>query len=642
MDSAAAPPKHLDALLIQHLGAYLGAIEPGTLALLREHLSWVELRGGQTLMTQGDAGDAMYLLVSGRLRTYIAADGGPPRMVREVSRGQIVGEMSLYTDEPRTATVVAIRDSVLVRLGKDEFKRLLALSAQVSVAITRQIIQRLQTEGTAAALDRPVAMGLLPITAGVDLAGFAERLAVQLRSLGRVAVVDAARLDAELGAPGITARAQSDAQANRRIAVRLDEIEADHDFVLLLADATPTQWTHRCSRHCDELLLLADADAPPVLHEIETECLANRPPRTDAAEILVLLHPADRLSPRGTAAWLARRPLQDHVHVRPALDRDMARLARLQSRTAVGLVLAGGGARGLAHLGVARALQESGAEIDVVGGTSIGAAMAALVATDRPMDTLVGNARRAFRGNPTGDYHWLPLLSLIKGRRLRRIVDQSLRDTVGFSADLEDLWKGCYCVATNYSQACEQVLRRGPLLQAILASVAIPGALPPVIRDGDLLCDGGTFNNFPVDVMRSMRGVSRVIGVDLSFRKPRRIDHDELPGTWALLRDRLRPRSSRRFRLPTLAAYLMNVTILYSTSRQRQARRLTDLYFNPPLERVGMLDWSRFDQIVEQGYQYARQKLAEPAAATPAGATQAMARQTAPAALPATFAEGGE
>ena len=642
MDPAAAPPKHLDALLIQHLGAYLGAIEPGTLALLREHLSWVELRGGQTLMTQGEAGDAMYLLVSGRLRTYIAAEGAPPRMVREVSRGQIVGEMSLYTDEPRTATVVAIRDSVLVRLGKDEFKRLLALSAQVSVAITRQIIQRLQTEGTAAALDRPVAMGLLPISAGVDLAGFAQRLAAQLRPLGRVAVVDAASLDADLGTPGITARAPADAEANRRIAVRLDEIEAGHDFVLLLADATPTPWTHRCSRHCDELLLLADADAPPLLHEIETECLANRPPRTDAAEILVLLHPAERLSPRGTKAWLARRPLKDHVHIRPTLDRDMARLARLQSRTAVGLVLAGGGARGLAHLGVVRALLESGAEIDVVGGTSIGAVMAALVATDRPLGTLVANARQAFRGNPTGDYNWLPLLSLIKGRRLRRVVDQSLRETVGFSPDLEDLWKGCYVVATNYSQACEQVLCHGPLQQAILASVAIPGALPPVIRDGDLLCDGGTFNNFPVDVMRGVRGVGRVVGVDLSFRKPRSIEHDEVPGTWALLRDRLRPRSKRRYRLPTLAAYLMNVTILYSTSRERQARRLTDLYLNPPLERVGMLDWSRFDQIVEQGYQYARQKLAEPGAAPRAAPPQAVPAPTTLAARPVTVAEGGE
>jgi NTE family protein len=74
--------------------------------------------------------------------------------------------------------------------------------------------------------------------------------------------------------------------------------------------------------------------------------------------------------------------------------------------------------------------------------------------------------------------------------------------------------------------------------------MAIPGALPPVLHDGDLLCDGGTFNNFPVDVMRGLRGVGQVIGVDLSFRKPRKIDLDEVPGTWALLRDRLRPRAS--------------------------------------------------------------------------------------------------
>ena len=119
--------------------------------------------------------------------------------------------------------------------------------------------------------------------------------------------------------------------------------------------------------------------------------------------------------------------------------------------------------------------------------------------------------------------------------------------------------------------------------------------------DGDLLCDGGTFNNFPVDVMRQARGVGRVMGVDLSLRKARRIDLIEVPGTWALLRDRLRPHQRRLYKLPSLVAYLMNVTVLYSTSRQRQAQKLTDLYFKPALERVGMLQWKRFDHIVEQG-----------------------------------------
>ena len=151
----------------------------------------------------------------------------------------------------------------------------------------------------------------------------------------------------------------------------------------------------------------------------------------------------------------------------------------------------------------------------------------------------------------------------------------------------------------------------------MLASIAIPGALPPVIHDGDLLCDGGTFNNFPVDVMRGRRGVGRVIGVDLNARRLRKLDNEEVPGTWALLLDRLRPRSRRRWRLPTLANYLINVTILYSMSRQRAARELTDLYFNPPLERVGMLQWNRFDDIVRQGYEHGCAVM--DAAAAPAG-----------------------
>ena len=608
MDQDFVRTQYFDALLMRQLRGFLGEVEPGALELLLEHLQWVELAGGQTLMQQGDPGDAMYLTVSGRLRTYITDDDGRQRMVREITRGQMVGEMSLYTDEPRSATLVAIRDTVLVRLGKAEFMQLLTMSSQVSIALTRQIIKRLQTESARSSMDRPVTIGLLPVSPGVDLDGFAAALAEQLRPLGRVAVIAASQLDAGLGAPGITHRDQSDAAANRSIAVRLDEIEAEHDFVLLLSDPTPTEWTYRCSRHCDELYLLADADAPPLLHPIEAECLVRRPPRTDAAEILVLLHPAERRAPQGTAAWLARRPLSDHLHIRPALPRDMARLARLISRTAVGLVLAGGGARGIAHIGVYKALQERGIEIDVVGGTSIGSVMAGYVATDQGFETVLANARKVFSSKPTSDFNLIPLLSLIKGLRLSRLVENALKELTGNDdVQVEDLWKSYYCVATNYSKASEHIVRSGSVRNAILASLAIPGALPPMIIDGDLMCDGGTFNNFPVDVMRGMRGVGRVIGVDLSFgfRKPRRIPHADVPGTWALLRDRLRPRAQRRYRLPSLAAYLMNVTVLYSVSRQRQSRKLTDVYMNPPLDRVGMLQWNRFDQIVAQGYAHA-------------------------------------
>ncbi len=601
MPTTANPSR--EALLSQLLQGYFGPLSALTLELLRTHLRWVELPGGDTLVAQGEPGDAMYLVVSGRLRALARQADGSQRMLREMGRGQVVGEMSLYTDEPRSATVVAVRDSVLVRLDKAHFHQLLEGSAQVSLALTRQIFQRLKTEHQAARHAAPVTIGLMAITASVDLGRFAAELAVDLGRHGRVCLADRAMLGAG-GAGGAGPGAFS---------LALDALESNHDFVLLVADADDDEWTRLCRRHSDELLLLADATQPPAIHAIEHEGVTPRAEHSRVAEVLVLVHPPQTRSPRNTAAWLDRRPVADHVHLRAGEARDRARLARLLSRTAVGLVLAGGGARGFAHLGVLQALQEQGVEIDCVGGTSMGSIMAALAAADQPLEGTIDIARQAFSANPTGDYNLVPLISLIRGGRIRMLTRRALHSLVGgHDPDAEDLWKNFFCIATNYSMAREELLTRGPLHRALLASSAIPGALPPVLLKGSLLCDGGTFNNFPVDVMKARRGIGCVIGVDLGQRQGRRVRLDEMPGPWALFRDRLRPRRARRYRLPSLPTLLLNSTILYSVSRQDEARRLTDVYLNPPLFKVGLLQWKRFDSIVRQGLDHAREVLAQP------------------------------
>jgi NTE family protein len=607
MNGSATGHPHRDALLAQYLASLFGQLGEETLGFLRAHVQWVELAAGDVLMTQGEPGDSVYLSVSGRLRVYMAADDGKPRLVRELGRGEVIGEMSLYTGEPRSATVVAIRDSVLARLDKPQFEALLARFPHASMVFTRQIITRLQTQHRQRPVPAPVTVALLPVSAGVDLTQLVPRLAAELGRFGRVCMVDAPAIERRLGAPDVAA--QDEADADRRVARALDAIEAEHDFVLLVANAGADAWTRRCIRHGDELLLLADATQPPAVHPIEQAGLAGPRQRAEAAEILVLLHPTDIASPRGVRRWLERRPVAGHVNIRPGLDRDLARLARLISRNAIGLVLGGGGARGFAHLGVWKALRERGVEIDCVGGTSFGALMAALIAMDPPLDKGVDVARQAFRTSPTGDYNLLPLLSLIKGGRVRATIDRALEALVGGPLEIEDLWKGFFCIASNYSQGREERLAGGDLGRALRASIAIPGALPPVVRDGDLLCDGGTFNNLPADVMREMRGVGRVIGVDLGARSPRRLEFDEVPGSLALLRDRLRPRGRRRYPLPSLTSYLLNVTILYSTSRRQDAQRLVDLYFSPPLQRVGLLQWSRFDAIMREGEQHAAEVL---------------------------------
>jgi NTE family protein len=607
MATGSSIPAHRDALLARQLNRLFPESASATLDFLRQQMQWVEVAAGETLMQQGAPGDAAYVSISGRLRVYVADDEGKPRMIRELSRGEVIGEMSLFSGEPRSATVVAVRDSVLARLDKPCFEALLASHPQVSITFTRQMIGRLQTQHERRPLAPPVTIGLLPVSAGVALQDFAQDLATQLGRIGRVAVVNADAIDRAVGDQGISVR--DGAGDGQRVALAIDELEAEHDFVLLVGNAAPDPWTRHCIQHGDELLLVADATQTAAVHAIEQAFLTGRSSSSEAAEILVLVHPRDSDRARGVSQWLGRRPLTGHVNVRRGLEGDTARLARLLSRTAVGLVLAGGGARGFAHLGIWQALQARGIEIDCVGGTSIGAVMAAIVAADPPVDRAIDVVRKAFKVNPTGDYNLLPLMSLIKGRRVRTAIRRAIDDLVGGQIDIEDLWKGYFCIATNYSQAREQRVQGGNLAHALMASIAIPGALPPVIRDGDLLCDGGTFNNFPVDAMREMRGVGKVIGVDLGGRNPRRIDFDEVPGSWTLLIDRLRPRQKRRYRLPSLMSYLLNMTILYSISRQQQARRLTDLYFNPPLFKVGLLQWARFEQIVRQGQDHAAEVL---------------------------------
>jgi len=592
-----------EALLSLYLSSFLNLPGQDNIDFVKKNIQWIELPAGQTLITQGEPGNSAYFSVSGRLRVYVTDENGKQRMVRELGRGEVIGEMSLYTGGLRSATVVAIRNTVLAKLDKANFEALISRSPQASIEFTRQIIGRLQTQNLRQSLPAPVTVALLPISNGVSLLPFAQSLAKQLAPFGRICMVDSAAIEQLLGTPGIST--QNDPDSDRLITMAIDRLEAEHDFILLVPHGDADVWTRRCITHGDELLLMADATQPPELHPVELACLAGKQFRSEAAEILVLLYPAGHPVPRGSHRWIARRPVTGHVNIRPDLERDMARLARLLSRNAVGLVLGGGGARGFAHLGVWRALCAHGIEIDYVGGASIGAIMAGPIASDAPVEKVIDVMRKAFKVNPTGDYNLLPLISIIKGRRTRLVIEHAINELFGGPVNIEDMWKGYYCIAGNYSQGCEQCLDKGDLSRALRASIAIPGALPPVVHNNCLLCDGGTFNNFPVDTMRTVRGVGRVIGVNLDARQVRRLDFDEVPDSWTLLWDRLKPRSKRRFKLPSLPSYLLNVTFLHGISHRQEAMQMTDLCFVPPLSKVGLLQWSQFDSIMHEGEKYA-------------------------------------
>ncbi|HYO78884.1 MAG TPA: patatin-like phospholipase family protein, partial [Thermoanaerobaculia bacterium] len=554
---------------------------------------------------EGDRADGVYFVISGRLRASVQSDEEKTRTIGEIGRGETVGEMGVLTGEARTATVVAVRDSVLAHASREAFDILLLRDPQLTVGMARIVIERLK-RSTRPPVRKPATIALLPITEGVDVRALANDIACELDRWGASTLVTRESVDAYAGL-GAAETTQRDAQTNHRVTTWLDEQEFDYDFVLLITDGD-TEWTRRCLRQADEVLLVARADAPREQHPLERLCTGDRAV-THARQTLDLLHDESRPHPTGTAQWLDRRPVDAHVHIRPRRARDLARLARIVSGNAVGLVLAGGGARGFAHLGVYKALEEAGVEVDFVGGTSMGAIIAAYISLGHSADALIRFVRKTFARNPTSDVNFLPFLSLIKGARLKAATAQAVVDATGsHDTDVADSWRTLYCVASNYSSAREMVITRGRLERAVRASLAIPVALPPVVWGGELLIDGAVFNNFPTDVMAKM-GASKIIGVDLSRRNVRKYDFDELPGTWELLWDRLRGRKRRRYKLPSLGALLLRTTILYSESRGEQARDHVDLFLNPDLGQIGLLDWKGYERAVEIGYQHAKEAL---------------------------------
>lgn len=599
------------AMLVAGLARIFGDFNQDMLRHVLPRVQWVELGGGQLLFRQGELDESLFFVVSGRLRAFTQGAAGARNVLGEIARGETVGEMAFFTGEPRTASVAAVRDSVLARFSKEVFRELLLAYPLVSLNMTRQVIERLKRTQARSKHSKPVTIGVVAITAQVDAQAFASMLAERLAHHGKTVVLTSQGMDQRLGQPGAAQAPLVEAERSRRVTVSLEQIETEHQYVLFVADALPSEWTRRCTRHCDELLLVADADQNAQRHPIELEYLGRDDAASDqasqVAQRLVLLHPDDRRSPEGTARWLQGRALAGHVHVRRTLARDWQRLGRLVSGNTVGLVLSGGGARGFAHLGVLRAIEEAGIQVDLAAGTSIGAVMAAYVAMDLPMQQVIRAAREAFKANPTGDFNLLPLMSLIKGKRLKRAIDSAIVQSCGGHIDIEDLWKGFFCVSSNYSKACETVLTQGHLAKSIRASVSIPGALPPVMLDGELHVDGGSFNNFPTDVMARM-GASSIIGVNLLRERDAKYELDEVPGWFELLRDKLRGRR-KQYRLPSLTSLLLNTSLMYSHARQHKAQADVDLYFAPPVEQYGMLEWKQFDRIVEAGYRHGLEQI---------------------------------
>lgn len=183
---------------------------------------------------------------------------------------------------------------------------------------------------------------------------------------------------------------------------------------------------------------------------------------------LVLLHNLDTVSPSGTSRWLDERDLHTHPHVRYKDQPQMERLARRVAGKALGVVLSGGGARGFAHVGVLRAMEEQGIEIDLIGGTSMGSLIGGMYATDRGLGVMVELAERFANPKRLFDYT-LPLTSLMASKKVTQVIHEVFGDI-----SIEDLWRPFFCISSNLTRAETVIHRHGSLWNSVRASICCP------------------------------------------------------------------------------------------------------------------------------------------------------------------------
>ena len=514
-------------------------------------VEWLRVPAGVSVFRVGDPPDGMYGLVSGRMR-FFAEEDGRPILTAETTAGLTFGEGSLLIGGGRSRTAVVVRDAELVRLPPARFQQLMATSPTLATSIAGSFAARFAFQDAAEA---PTALS----TITVDVASSRPHVGWFVDHLKDSVGIDVGVVD-------------------HRDPGSLD-----------------------MARQSDLLLLVRSGHRPPhdldVLHDWHGGLDPLAAPPVD----LVLVHDGGTRPPSGTAAWRRAFPFTDHHQVGSGRPADVHRLVRHLRGEAIGLVLGGGGARGMAHIGVLKAMAELSVPVDRIGGSSMGAIIGAQAAMGRSWDEILDINRRAWTRWSLRLDVTVPTVSVSSGRRLRRILDNFFGDV-----DIEDFWLPFFCTTVNLTRFRLEVHRRGTAARWIRASASAPGLWPPVVDDdGELHIDGGQLNNVPTDVMgHGHRG--RIVAVDVcAAQAPMRVERGAEPPVG--FRHLLSRRTRARF--PSLVDTLNRCALLGSLQHRERAAEQADLYLTPDLSTIGFGSFSRLDEAVEIGYQSAMEQL---------------------------------
>ncbi|TGM43976.1 phospholipase [Leptospira biflexa] len=571
---------------------------------LEPQMEWIFLPGGETLMRQGDKADGMYVVVNGSLVYEVRNLENTIVSTGSFSKGDIIGEIALLTGEPRTATVVATLSCEIVKISTAAFEAVFSKHPPSMYAITKLIAERFSNDRMGKRMPKQARsiITLFPLQKDLSARNFAQNLSQALKKFGRTAIIESRDFKKRLG--------------NREYAVSdllesLYQMQNSHEFLILCPDFEDKLWTETILHHTNRILLLSEAHRTGGLTAEEIRFLGDSEEVLGPTRELVLLYSDPNEKPANTANLTRIRKTDSVRHIRTYSNHGFESLTRFITGRSVGLALGGGGAKGLAHIGLLKAMQEENIPIDMIGGTSAGALMASIYAMGYHAPELERVAKALMSDKKTLNDYTIPTVSLIRGKKFNTVIKNFVGNRM-----IEDLWLPYFAVATSLTKSQKVIFDRGPVWKALRASASIPGILPPFYEKNELLVDGAMLDNIPGAVMRE-KGADFVISVALSSEGDSTADevfsaiYEEnnsgaLPSALRMLFKRIIGKTQKQKDVPNLLSLLMRATFVASDAAKAKAKAESDIFAELPVEQYGLFDWKKFHELVEIGYKYGK------------------------------------
>jgi NTE family protein len=513
-------------------GLFLDGLSLADRQRLEQSLEHRQFPKDSVILAEGDAPREMYIITSGSADVSMVGPSNVEHQISTLGPGDSVGEMSVLTGQPVSATVRALTDVEVLVLSDVDFDKVCSELPQLYRNLGSILSARLARTNRRAVLQRQDHAHLLINNGAPPLLGYALACSVAWHSRSSTAYVRLLDREPDPQLLAIDKRQPSSNGSWEEVPTPVDTTSKEqpkaHVILARQEDAFAPERIHRTLESmCDRFgHVLVEVDGPNATLDVRGKVinLAGPDHRSSSDPVIGASYAllgwgerTGRIGPGETGVIRIPEPNAEELNAiaggllstTGAMGREIGWAARDLTNYKVGIALGAGAIKGYAHIGVLQAFERWGIPVDYIAGTSIGAGIASAYALGFPASgcqrilDMVGKS--AFRIT-------IPRHALLSNSRLQKELQQVAEDH-----RIEDLAIPLAVVAADVNSGREVVFRQGLVWPAVLASMAIPGIFPPVSIGSTTLVDGGVVNPVPRNAVADM-GADTVIAVKLARR----------------------------------------------------------------------------------------------------------------------------